>query len=169
MIALLKAADIAVARVCKWGVIAALSVLFFLLLAGVVTRAVPFVSITGYDEIVELLIAWMTFIGAVALWREGALYNVTLLLVAVSRPLRLALEILIRLLMLAFALILLVKGYEFAAGSGETTPFLRFDKVYWYASIPVAGALMVAYSIAGLVLAMRGHFDQSEPSGGLLG
>ncbi|WP_108662174.1 TRAP transporter small permease [Acuticoccus kandeliae] len=169
MMSVLKGADWLVARICKWGVITALVLLFVLLLAGVITRALPFVSITGYDEIVELLVAWLTFMGAVALWREGALYNVTLILVAVSRPVRIALEILIRILMLAFALVLLVKGYEFAAGSGETTPFLRFDKAYWYASIPVAGALMVVYSIAGLVLAAMGRFDPAEPSGGLLG
>ncbi len=34
------------------------------------------VKLPGYDEIVELLFIWMTFLGAVALWREGALYRV---------------------------------------------------------------------------------------------
>ncbi|WP_211100578.1 TRAP transporter small permease [Acuticoccus sediminis] len=169
MIAVLKAADRAVAFVCRWGVTGALVGLFLLLLAGVVTRSVPVVSITGSDEIVELLFAWLTFLGAVALWREGALYNVTLVLVSVPPKVRHAIEVFIKFLMLMVALVFLLKGYEFMAGSGETTPFLRFDKAWWYASVPVCGGLMSVYSIAGLVLTFRGRFDETEPSGGLLG
>ncbi|ORE91351.1 putative transporter [Stappia sp. 22II-S9-Z10] len=169
MIRVLKAADRAVAFVCRWGVTAALVGLFLLLLAGVITRSVPVVSITGSDEIVELLFAWLTFLGAVALWREGALYNVTLVLVSVPAKVRHGIEIGIKFLMLMVALVLLIKGYAFMAGSGETTPFLRLDKAWWYASIPVCGALMCAYSVAGLILTFRGRFDEAETSGGLLG
>ena len=169
MIAVLKAADRAVAFVCRWGVTLALVGLFFLLLAGVVTRSVPVVSITGSDEIVELLFAWTTFLGAVALWREGALYNVTLVLVSVPPPVRRTIEVAIKFLMLMVALVFVVKGYEFTTGSGETTPFLRFDKAWWYAAIPVCGALMALYSVAGLIITYRGRFDEAEASGGLLG
>ena len=165
----LRAADRAVAFACKWGVVGALIGLFFLLLAGVLTRALPIVSITGYDEAVEFLFAWMTFLGAVALWREGALYNVALVLVSVPPGLRHLIEVCIKFVMLVFALVLLIKGYEFVAGSGETTPFLRLDKAYWYASIPISGFLMCIYSIAALVRSYRGRFDEDGPPGTLLG
>lgn len=167
--AIVRRLDLAVAFVCKWGVIAALVGLFLLLLAGVITRAVPVVSITGSDEIVEFLFAWLTFLGAVALWREGSLYSVTLI-VALTPPLmQHVVEVAIKILMLFVALVLLVKGYAFAAGSGETTPFLRFDKAWWYASIPVGGALMCLYSVAGLVKSVRGRFDDKRSAGDLLG
>jgi len=169
MIALLKHADRMVAFVCKWGVIAALVGLFLLLLAGVITRAVPVVSITGSDEIVELLFAWLTFLGTVALWREGALYSVTLIIAAVPPAAQHVIEVGIKLLMLAVALVLLVKGYAFVAGSGETTPFLRFDKAWWYASIPVCGAFLCIYSVAGLVQSFRGRFGKTGSSGDILG
>lgn len=169
MIAILQRIDKAVAFACKWGVIIALVGLFLLLLAGVVVRAVPVVSITGSDEIIEFLFAWLTFLGAVALWREGSLYSVTLIIAAVPPAVQHLIEVAIKLLMLAVALVLAVKGYEFVVGSGETTPFLRFDKAWWYASIPVGGGLMCLYSVAGLVKSFRGRFDGTRSAGDLLG
>lgn len=53
-------------------------------------------------------------------------------------------------LMLMFALVLTVKGWEFVIWSGETTPFLRLNKAWWYASLPVPGAIMAIYSASAL-------------------
>jgi TRAP-type C4-dicarboxylate transport system permease small subunit len=169
MMTALKAADRMVALACKWGVIASLIGLFALLLAGVLTRMVPVISITGSDEIVELLFAWLTFLGTVALWREGALYNVTLILFLVPNGVRRGIEVAIKFVMLSVALVFLIKGYEFVVGSGETTPFLRLNKAWWYASVPVCGALLCAYSIAGLVLSYRERGNEKPTSGSLLG
>ena len=169
MLSALKACDRAVAFVCRWGVIAALIGLFLLLLAGVVMRAVPVVSITGSDEIVELLFAWLTFLGTIALWREGALYKVTMITDVVAPALRHIVEVHIKFLMLVVALTLLIKGTAFVAGSGETTPFLRLDKAWWYASVPMCGAFLTIYSVAGLARAYLGRFDEEKPSGDILG
>jgi TRAP-type C4-dicarboxylate transport system permease small subunit len=104
MMALLATLDRAVGAVCKWGVIAALLGLFFLLLTGVIVRLVPVLSISGYDEIVELLVVWMTMLGAVALWREGGLYRVVVIEEMMRPAARRALNLLHHVLMLAFAL-----------------------------------------------------------------
>jgi TRAP-type C4-dicarboxylate transport system permease small subunit len=157
MAALLGRLDRLVFLACKWGVVGGLVALFLLLGTNVLTRTFPFVSIAGYDEIVELIFAWMTFLGAVALWREGALYRVGLVIDTVPAPLRRIIEAAIRLLMLAMALVLTWKGGEFVLYSGETTPFLRLDKAYWYAAVPVCGALMTLYSLAALLRAALGR------------
>ncbi|HET7411112.1 MAG TPA: TRAP transporter small permease [Pararhizobium sp.] len=159
----LKRADRAVALVCKWGVITALVALFLLLGANVLTRTFPFISLVGYGEIVEFVFAWMTFLGAVALWREGALYRVLIVSQSTSPPVRRAVEFFIYVLMLVVALVLTLKGTEYALGSDETTPFLRMNKIYWYASVPVCGALMTIYSIAGLVRLLLG--DEAHLAG----
>ena len=153
----LRILDRAVGAICKWGVIGSLLGLFFLLLAAVVVRMLPQLTISGYDEIVELLFAWMTFLGALALWREGALYRVILIEGAVAPPLRRVIAIANQCLMLVFALVMAVKGYEFLRDAGETTPFLGIDKGYWYLAVPAAGAIMALYSIAGLWRAIRGE------------
>jgi TRAP-type C4-dicarboxylate transport system permease small subunit len=136
-------------------------------MAGMVTRALPFVSISGYDEIIEFVFAWMTFLGAVALWREGALYSVDFVQNAVAQWMRRAFMFLAEFLMLVFALVLTLKGWEFVLGSGETTPFLNLNQAWWYASLPVPGAIMAIYSAAALWQIVRGH-EVASRSDGLL-
>jgi TRAP-type C4-dicarboxylate transport system permease small subunit len=157
MIAALKAIDRAIGSICKWGVIGALLGLFFLLLLGVIVRFVPVLPISGYDEIIELLVVWLTMLGALALWREGGLYRVVVIEEMARPATRRAIALLHHALMLAFALVLLVKGLEFVRDSGETTPFLGIDKSYWYLALPVPAAMMVAYSIAGLWKTWQGR------------
>jgi TRAP-type C4-dicarboxylate transport system permease small subunit len=138
-------------------VIGALSGLFVLLLLSVVVRLVPVLSISGYDEIVELLVVWMTMLGAVALWRDGGLYRVVVIEEMAPPAARRALTLLHHVLMLGFALVLLLKGLEFVHDAGETMPFLVIDKSYWYLALPVPGALMALYSIAHLWRTIRGR------------
>jgi len=153
----LQRVDRAIGSICKWGVIGSLLGLFFLLLVAVIVRMMPTLSISGYDEIVELLFAWMTFLGALALWREGALYRVVLLEQSVPEPIRRAITVLSQTLMLLLALVMAFKGYEFLRDAGEITPFLGIDKGYWYLAVPATGALMAVYSAAGLWSALRGE------------
>ena len=166
MWSVLQRVDQAVGAVCKWGVIGCLLGLFFLLLLAVIVRLVPFVTISGYDEIVELLFAWLTFLGALALWREGALYRVTLIESAVGTSVPRILPVLIQTMMLVFALVMAIKGYEFLRDAGETTPFLGVDKSYWYLTVPATGAVMAIYSAAGLWRAIRG--EQAIGDGGTI-
>jgi TRAP-type C4-dicarboxylate transport system permease small subunit len=162
MIALLSAADRAVAFICKWGVIGCLLGLFFLLLLAVIVRLLPIFALSGYDEIIELLFAWMTFLGSLALWREGSLYRVILIENAVSEPLRRAIGVMSQGLMLAFALVMAVYGYEFLINAGETTPFLGINKGFWYVAVPLTGAIMAIYSVIGLWRAALGQPPAGE-------
>lgn len=154
--------DRAVALACRWIVIGCFAGLFLLLSLGIVQRLAPMIKLSGYDELIELLFVWMTFVGSLALWREGALYRVN----AIDRLLRgrgrQALAVLIHLSMLAIAALLAIKGWEFLQISGETTPFLQLNKVYWYAAIPVCGTLMALYSMAALWRALRGDADTTQ-------
>ena len=97
-----------------------------------------------------------------ALWREGALYRVEAIDHLLGRRARQALAVVTHLAMLALAAIFAVKGRDFMLAAGETTPFLQIDKVYWYAAIPVCGALMCIYSVAGLWRALNGDIQSRE-------
>ena len=151
--------DAAVALACRWVVVGCLLGLFVLLSLGIVQRVLPVFTMTGYDELVELLFAWMTFTGAVALWREGALYRVDIADRLLPPRGRQALAILIHLAMLAIAVMLTLVGWDFVRQSGETTPFLQIDKAWWYAAIPVCGMLMAAYSLAAAWRTLLGEPD----------
>jgi TRAP-type C4-dicarboxylate transport system permease small subunit len=150
MLATLRLADRLVGAVCKYGAIACLLGLFVLLGGAIILRLLPLFTIQGYDEIVELLFIWLVMLTSLALWREGSLYRVVLVEDLLPPLARRGLEIAINLAMFGFALTLVVYGREFMAMSGETTPYLRLDKGWWYAAIPVCAALMALYSLVWL-------------------
>lgn len=156
MTAILVRTDRFIGLVCKWGVIGCLLGLSALLLIAVIVRFIPSIPMSGYDEIVEMLFAWMSFLGALALWRDGTLYRVVFLDFVVSDGWRRALGVFNQILMLIFALVLTFYGYEFLSLAGETTPFLNLDKGYWYAAVPATGVFMTMYSIVGTVRAAQG-------------
>jgi TRAP-type C4-dicarboxylate transport system permease small subunit len=159
---ILAGLDRAVAASCRWSVIACFLGLFLLLSLGIVQRMVPQVKLSGYDELVELLFIWMTFIGSLALWREGTLYRVEAIDRLLGRRARQVLAIVTHLAMLALALVFAVMGREFMLAAGETAPFLQIDKIYWYAAIPVCGAVMCIYSVVALWRALRGDIASRE-------
>ena len=146
-----------VAAIDRWvqsagraAVTVALLAIMALLTLGILIRVLPLMSVAGYDEIVELLVAWMTFVGAAVLWGEGCLYRVD---VVTSRlPARIArvVDLFVHLAMLLFAVTFTVEGWRVAVLSAETTPFLRFPKSLAYGSMPVAGVVMIGYSLAAI-------------------
>jgi TRAP-type C4-dicarboxylate transport system permease small subunit len=150
---MLATLDHAVGRALRWFIVAGLAIVLVLIALGILVRIVPVFSMSGYDEIIELLIAWMTFAGAVALWREGALFKIDLFS-AMSPPVAKGIDTLAMLLSLLFALVFTIKGWQFASGTIETLPFLFISKMGWYASMPVCGALMTAYALVGLYRAI---------------
>jgi TRAP-type C4-dicarboxylate transport system permease small subunit len=128
-----------------------------LLALGILVRAFPGLSLTGYDEVVELLVAWMTFLGAALLWGQGALYRVDVLADRLPPAAARGVAVFVQLAMLLFAVVFTVQGWRVATLSAETTPFLRFPKSIAYASMPAAGVLMIAYTGRALWCRLTGR------------
>jgi TRAP-type C4-dicarboxylate transport system permease small subunit len=148
---MLSSIDRVVQRAGRGAVILALVAMLALLALGVAVRTVfPVIQLAGYDEIVELLMAWMTFLGAALLCGEGSLYRVDVLVGRLPLGAARLLGIGVRLATLLFAVMLTVEGWRVAVLSAETTPFLRFPKSIAYASMPVAGLIMIAYTMTGI-------------------
>lgn len=137
-------------------VIAALVITLVLITLGVIARVVPVFSMSGYDEVIEWLIAWMTFAGTIALWRQGLLFRVDLISMLRSPLIVKWVNVLSRILMLLFAVVFTWKGWQFAVDSIETMPFLFVSKIPWYASMPVCGAFMIVYAIIDLIRTVLG-------------
>ncbi len=161
---LLAILDRWLAFVLRAFIVGALTAMLVLIALGVFVRVVPIFSMSGYDEIIEWLVAWLTFSGAVALWREGILFRVDLVSFMRPGPASKALAALAQALGLLFAVVFTLKSYEFAIDTIETTPFLAVSKVPWYAAMPVCGALMVVYAVAGLVRTLSGPIGAPAPS-----
>ncbi|WP_324133766.1 TRAP transporter small permease [Bosea sp. (in: a-proteobacteria)] len=168
MMAVLRGIDRIIFLSCKYGALACFLGLFVLLGLAIILRLVPLFTIPGYDEIVEFLFIWLVMLTSLALWREGSLYRVVLFEDLLPPAGRKVLEIVINLAMLAFASTLAIYGFAFMQMSGETTPFLRLDKAWWYAAIPLCTALMALYSLVWLRRVIRGE-AALEPAGTLIG
>ena len=148
--------DRVVRRAGRAVVIVALVAMLALLALGVLVRTFPVIPLAGYDEIVELLMAWMTFLGAAVLWGEGSLYRVDVLTNRLGPQAGRVVRLGVLLVSLVFAVILTLEGWRVAVLSAETTPFLRFPKSIAYASMPVAGAIMMGYTLVGIGRALLG-------------
>lgn len=168
MMRVLRGLDRTVFLACKSGAIACFLALFMLLGLAIILRLAPLFTIPGYDEIVEWLFIWLVMLTSLALWREGSLYRVVMFEEMLPPAGRKLLEIAINLAMLAFAVTLALYGFDFMRMSGETTPFLRLDKAWWYAAIPLCSALMALYSLAWLWRVIRGE-AALESTGTLIG
>jgi TRAP-type C4-dicarboxylate transport system permease small subunit len=160
--------DAFVAATLRWFVVGCMLGLFALLTLGIVQRSVPAIKLPGHDELIELLFAWLTFMGTAALWREGSLYRVGALDRLLPSAARRAVAIAINLILLTLLWMFVIKGWEFASQSGETTPFLQVDKIWWYAAIPVSGLIMTAYHLAALWRLLRDPMPEESTAVGLL-
>ncbi|MXP65325.1 TRAP transporter small permease [Roseomonas sp. M0104] len=130
---------------------AALALLMLLVGANVVARAVGLPEIAWVGEGVEFLFAWMVFLGAAELWREGGHFAVDVLLNALPAGLpRRLLRGVVTLCCLAFALILCWYGTSLALDASATSPILELPVTAWYAAIPVGAALMAMASLRDL-------------------
>lgn len=152
---MLSSVDRVVQRAGQAAVTLALVAMLALLALGVLVRTFPVIPLAGYDEIVELLMAWMTFLGAAVLWGEGSLYRVDVLTAKLGPRTGRIVRLGVLLVSLVFAFILTREGWRVAVLSAETTPFLRFPKSIAYASMPVAGVIMIGYALAGVGRALR--------------
>jgi TRAP-type C4-dicarboxylate transport system permease small subunit len=111
---MLSNVDRAVQRIGRALVILALVAMLALLALGVVVRTFPVIPLAGYDEIVELLMAWMTFLGAALLWGEGSLYRVDVLTSRLGPRAGRLLGMAVLAVALAFAVVLTVEGWRVA-------------------------------------------------------
>ena len=163
MARILRLLDIWLARLMRWFIISALVLMLVLVALGIFVRLIPLFSMSGYDEVIEWLIAWMTFIGMVALWREGSLFRVELISFLGAPKLTRTVHLLAHMLMLAFAVIFAVEGWNFASGATETMPFLLVSKQPWYAAMPISGALTIVYGLVGVVRSLRALRPEVAP------
>ncbi len=137
----------------------ALTITLFLLLsllvcANVFVRFVPVVSLHWFDEIVEMLYAALIFYGAAALWitREhfslGDWIGSKVIRDARARHLyRLVIEVLV----LVFVLVFFYYSFRLTLMARDVTNVFAIPKRILYSCMPIAGAVMVVYSIRNII------------------
>ena len=139
--------------------------LFLLLLmsGNVFVRIFPIASMHWFDEIVELLFAWMVFIGSAVLYsmKEHFLIDWLAKKTAGTRfgpAYRTAIEV----ICLAFVLIFLYESARLTILATGWTAVFNFSKRYQYISMPLAGLFMTYVSLLEILKAAMTRRRNSE-------
>ncbi len=142
----------------RWGSSLCLVALLIIISAVVFVRFVPIASMGWTDEVVELAFAWMVFLCSAGLWRQRTHFRVEVIAewLGGSKAGR-GLEILLNIMALAFVLVFTYEGGLLAIKATDRSPIFEFPKTLWYMSIPIAGIIMLGYTIRDLWVLIRGR------------
>lgn len=156
--------DLALAAVLRGLCIACLGLLFIIVLMSVLNRFGAFMSMGWADEIIELLFAWLVFLGAACLWRDNSHFCVDMLKVRLrgTLPGR-VLDVALSVLGLVFLAVLVYHSWELVVSASDDSPVFAISKKYWYGVMPVAGVIMMGYSLRDIWLALTGQAPVRPP------
>jgi TRAP-type C4-dicarboxylate transport system permease small subunit len=139
------------------------------MLAGVFLRYVmtkvsvlfdlPTIRFFWVEEIGELCLAWLTFIGAAIGIRRGVHFSIQMVTDRFPPRLRLAVFTVHYVLIAVFGVLVAVFGWQVAElNSMSPSPALGLNLRWLYLSSVVGGVLMVIYSLASIADGWRGRW-----------
>lgn len=128
--------------------------LFLLLSGNVFTRIFPIVSLHWFGEIVELLFAWLIFLGAAVLYSQKEHFMIDWLhRKTAGTSLGAPYQFIINLICLVFAGTLLIQGFRLTMMARDLTSILHMPRKWFYSSMPVGALFMVYCSLVEIVAA----------------
>jgi TRAP-type transport system small permease protein len=150
-------------------ILKAVTIISFVLLtllisANVFVRFVPVVSLHWFDEIIELLYAYLVFYGAAALWISRDHFGVGDWLEKriKGKGARHLYRIVIQLLVACFAVIFFYYSLKLTLLARDVTNVFAIPKRVLYSCLPVSGAIMAIYSLREIAAEMIRMMD-SKP------
>jgi TRAP-type transport system small permease protein len=163
----LKHIDNAVLAVLKGITIVVFFLLTLLVSANVFVRFVPVASLHWFDEIIELLVAYLVFYGSAALWISREHFSVGDWIGnrLPIRP-RHAYHLVIEIIALVFAVIFFYYSYNLADSAEDVTNVFQIPKWILYSCLPVSGGIMVLYSIRHICSEVAGFIKGADADGG---
>jgi TRAP-type C4-dicarboxylate transport system permease small subunit len=151
----LRQLDRIVLLALKYITITCFVILTILVSANVLVRFVPVVSLHWFDEIIELLYAYLVFYGAAALWisREhisvGDWIGGKMIKNVTARHIyRMGLEVLV----MVFVLVFFSFSFRLTVLARDVTNVFAIPKGVLYSCMPVAGAIMIIYSLRNIIM-----------------
>jgi TRAP-type transport system small permease protein len=140
--------------ILKFITVALFLTLLLILTVNVGSRLLPFsLSLHWLDEIVELCFASLVFYGAAAVWMERGHFSAGNWVAKVCRKPRLVslYRVLVELASLAFIGIFFRYSLNLTLRSSEVTAVFQIPKWVLYSAMPLAGAIMVLYSVGAVL------------------
>ena len=124
-------------------------ILTILITANVFVRFFPIVSLHWFDEIIELLVAYMVFYGSAALWITKEHFSIGDWLEKRIHNLRLkhSYKLLLEVVSLVFAVIFFYYSLKLTSLAIDVTNVFAIPKKVLYSCLPISGAIMIVSSI----------------------
>ena len=125
---------------------------------GVFSRYVLQATFRWYDEVARLCFVWIIFLGAAVAVRRSTHFRVHLLVDRLGTRARRITDTLVTLIVIAFGLVLVAGGIRMAPiAHRQLTDALELSMLWFYAALPVGGALMIVFSLPHLRRTWRGR------------
>lgn len=133
------------------------SALVLLVIYQVFTRFVLNKPSSFSEEMATYVFVWLVMFGTAYVFGEKGHMAMDFLRVRFPRPLTVATTVLIELLVLAFAALVMVWGGSSSASLAwaQATGSIQVPLGYLYLALPIAGSLIIFYSVHNIVEAIR--------------
>ena len=163
----LKSIDKVILKTLKVVTITSFVFLTILISANVFVRFAPVVSLHWFDEIIELLYAYLIFYGAAALWISHEHFGVGDWIEKRIRNMRMryAYRVIIELLVLCFVVIFFYYSLRLTLLARDVTNVFAIPKRVLYSCLPVSGAIMILYSVRDLTIEIMGMIKSRQEEG----
>ena len=148
----LATCDRILVRIMRWICICCFAFLFLLLAGNVFVRHVPIMAFYWFDEVVEWTFAWLVFFGAAALWARDGHFKLEWLPSKMKGKRNGHLAIAgLELISLFFLLIFAYQSLWLTILAKDWTPYFNVSRRYLYVCMPIAGSIMIGYSVRNVV------------------
>jgi TRAP-type C4-dicarboxylate transport system permease small subunit len=160
----LKSIDRVILKTLKSITITSFVFLTILISGNVFVRFVPIVSLHWFDEIIELLYAYLVFYGSAALWISHEHFGVGDWIEKRISNIRMrhVYRMTIELLVLCFALIFFYYSLRLTMLARDVTNVFAIPKRVLYSCLPVSGAIMIIYSIRNITVETMGMIKSRQ-------
>ena len=154
----LKSIDQVILKILKVVTITSFVFLTLLISANVFVRFFPVVSLHWFDEIIELLYAYLVFYGAAALWISREHFGVGDWIEKRIRNIRMrhVYRLVIELLVLCFVVVFFYYSLRLTLLARDVTNVFAIPKRVLYSCLPISGVIMILYSIRDLTVEIIG-------------
>jgi TRAP-type transport system small permease protein len=159
MMASLRWIDKVILNALKAVTITAFILLTVLITANVFVRFFPVVSLHWFDEIIEMLYAYLVFYGAAALWITREHISVGDWLsgrILKNERARHLYGMIVESLVLCFVVIFFYYAMQLTERALDVTNVFAIPKKILYSCMPISGAVMVLYSVRNIMVEMIG-------------
>jgi TRAP-type C4-dicarboxylate transport system permease small subunit len=147
---ILKTIDTFNLKLTKTIALTSFFLLTILITANVFIRFFPIISLHWFDEIIELLVAFMVFYGSAALWITKEHFCIGDWLEKRIEDVRMKhlYKLLLEVVTLVFAAVFFYYSFKLLLKAHDVTNVFAIPKKVLYSCLPISGAIMIVLSLS---------------------